>query len=65
MAEAFKAMIMTLGMLVAALMVLEGAAWLLHFTGTAKGSPVTLRPAQFSTLLHTPQHIAHSRSVLI
>jgi high-affinity Fe2+/Pb2+ permease len=65
MAAAFKAMIMTLGLLVAVLMVLEGVAWWLHSTGTVKDFPGTPLRGQFSTLMDTPQPIAHFRSALI
>jgi hypothetical protein len=64
MAAAFKAMIMTLGLLVGALMIMEGAAWWLHSTATVKDFPNTPLRGQFSILMDTPQPIAHFRSEL-
>jgi hypothetical protein len=64
MAAAFKAMIMTLGLLVGALMIMEGVAWWLHSTATEKNFPVTPLRGQFSILMDTPQPIAHFRSEL-
>ena len=64
MAEAFKAMIMTLGLLVGALMIMEGVAWWLHSTATEKDFQNTPLRGQFSILMDTPQHIVHFHSEL-
>ena len=63
MAEAFKVMILMIGLLVGVIMVVEGAIWLLHFTGMANVSPGIQRQVQFSTHMDTPLHTERFRSV--
>jgi hypothetical protein len=62
--EGFKAFIMMLSILVAAIMIIEGAIWSLRSMGMVSAYPGTQHPAQFSILLHTPQPIAHFHSEL-
>ena len=65
MAQAFKATIMMIGLLVGVVMVSEGAIWLLRSTGMVNGYLDTQRQVQFSTHTDIQPHIERSRLVHI
>jgi hypothetical protein len=65
MAEAFKVTILMIGLLVGAIMVVEGAIWLLHSTGMVNGSQNIQHREQFSTHTVIQPHIERSRLVHI
>ena len=65
MAEAFKATILMIGLLVGVIMVMEGAIWLLHSTGMVNVYQDTRRPGQSLTRTDIQPHIERSRLVHI
>jgi len=65
MAEAFKVTILMIGLLVGAIMVVEGAIWLLHSTGMVNGSQNIQHQERFSTRTDIQPHIERSRLVHI
>jgi hypothetical protein len=65
MAEAFKVTILMIGVLVGLIMVMEGAIWLLHSTGTVNIYQGTQRREQSLTHTDIQPHIERSRLVHI
>jgi hypothetical protein len=64
MSQAFKAMTVTIGLLVGVIILLEAVTWLLPSTVTENIFPVAQHRAQFSILMDTPQPIVLFRSAL-